>query len=275
MLTSNDPSLPRTIRSSSLSLSEVFHVPGLGFDGLVGYSPISMAKNAIGTSIATEEYGTKFYKNGANPSGILTYPGVIKDPSKVRESWNAAFSGPNNSGKVAVLEEGMSYTPVSLPPNDVQFIESRKFAIEEIARIYRVPLHMVGSLEHATFSNIEQQSLEYVLYTLDPWIRRIEQSMHRALLKPTEKKKYVIKFNVDGLLRGDYQSRMKGYATAIQNGFMSVNDVRKIEGMDLISEEEGGNYYLINGAMSRLKDAGCFSDSFLNLNGKNGKEEKD
>lgn len=261
-ITSLDDPNSKDYQIVELTSYEVLHVPGLGFDGIVGHSPISMARNAIGTSIATEEYGTKFFKNGANPSGILSYPGILKDTEKVRDSWNQAFGGPNNAGKVAVLEEGMSYTPISIPPNDCQFIESRKFAIEEIARIYRIPLHMIGSLEHATFSNIEQQSLEYVLYTLDPWVRRIEQAMHRSLLKRNEKTKYVIKFNVDGLLRGDYSSRMQGYATAIQNGFMSVNDVRRIEGMDLLSEEDGGNLHLINGAMTKLKDAGLFSNNF-------------
>ena len=268
---------PQTNKGSIVKLSsyDVLQIPGLGFDGLVGYSPIAMARNAIGASIATEEYGARFFEHGANPSGILKHPGVIKDPAKIRDSWNAAFAGSNNAGKVAVLEEGMEYTPVSLPPGDAQFIESRKFAIEEIARIFRVPLHLIGSLEHATFSNIEQQSLEYTLYTLDPWVRRWEQSMHRALIRMDDKDRYVIKFNVDGLLRGDYQSRMNGYATAIQNGFMSVNDVRRVEGLDLLPDEEGGNLYLINGAMTKLKDAGAFANSSIKTNDDDIDESKE
>ena len=236
--------------------SEVLHIPGLGFDGLVGYSPIAMAKNAIGMAIACEEYGAKFFANGATPGGILEHPGVVKDPEKVRTSWNSAFGGSANANKVAVLEEGMKYTPISISPNEAQFLETRKFQINEIARIFRVPPHMVGDLEKSSFSNIEQQSLEFVKYTLEPWLIRWEQSLVRSLILPSDKGKYFIKFNVDGLLRGDYESRMNGYATARQNGWMSANDIRTLENLDRISEEEGGNLYLINGNMTKLKDAG-------------------
>ena len=208
----------RTVR---LQPHDVLHIPGLGFDGLVGYSPIAMAKNAIGLAIATEEYGSKFFANGAAPSGVLEHPGTIKDPSKVRESWQATFGGSGNANKIAVLEEGMKYTPISISPEQAQFLETRKFQIDEIARIFRVPPHMIGDLEKSSFNNIEQQSLEFVKYTLDPWVSRWEQAMVRALLTPDEKKKYFFKFNVDGLLRGDYKSRMNGYATARQNDFES------------------------------------------------------
>lgn len=155
-----------------LDPSDVLHIPGLGFDGLVGYSPIAMAKNAIGLAIAAEEYGSKFYANGAAPSGVLEHPGTLKDPARVRESWNAAFGGSHNSHKVAVLEEGLKYTPISISPNEAQFLETRKFQTNEIARIFRVPPHMVGDLEKSSFSNIEQQSLEFVKYTLQPWFVR-------------------------------------------------------------------------------------------------------
>ena len=200
----------RTVR---LQPHDVLHIPGLGFDGLVGYSPIAMAKNAIGLAIATEEYGSKFFANGAAPSGVLEHPGTIKDPSKVRESWQATFGGSGNANKIAVLEEGMKYT-------------------------------------------------------LDPWVSRWEQAMVRALLTPEEKKKYFFKFNVDGLLRGDYQSRMNGYATARQNGWMSANDIRELENLDRIPAEQGGDLYLINGNMTKLEDAGIFA-----ADSNNGKEE--
>lgn len=248
-----------TMEGSSviLSPSEVLHVPGLGFDGLVGYSPIAMAKNAIGLSMAAEEYGAKFYANGAAPSGVLEHPGVLKDPAKVRDSWNAAFGGSSNSHKVAVLEEGLKYTPISISPNEAQFLETRKFQIDEIARIFRVPPHMVGDLEKSSFSNIEQQSLEFVKYTLDPWVVRWEQSLSRALLSETEKKSYFFKFNLEGLLRGDYQSRMQGYSIGIQNGFMCPNDVRELENLDLIPDKLGGNKYMVNGNMVDLKNVGA------------------
>lgn len=244
-----------------LSPSDVLHIPGLGFDGLVGYSPIAMAKNAVGLAIATEEYGAKFFANGAAPGGVLEHPGTIKDPQKVKESWNAAYQGSANSHRVAVLEEGMKYQPIGISPEQAQFLETRKFQINEVARIFRVPPHMLADLEKSSFSNIEQQSLEFVKYTLDPWVVRWEQAMCRALLMESEKPAVFIKFNVDGLLRGDYQSRMSGYATARQNGWMSANDIRELENLDRIPAELGGDLYLINGAMTKLQDAGAFANA--------------
>jgi len=243
-----------------LRQQDVLHIPGLGFDGLVGYSPIAMAKNAVGMTLACEEYGASFFANGANPGGVLEHPGVLKDPGKVRESWNAVYQGSHNAHKVAVLEEGMKYQQIGIPPEEAQFLETRKFQINEIARLYRIPPHMVGDLEKSSFSNIEQQSLEFVKYTLDPWVIRWEQSLQRALLLPGEKKDYFIKLNVDGLLRGDYQGRMNGYSIGRQNGWLSANDIRIMEDMNPIKEEEGGNLYLINGAMTKLKDAGIYAN---------------
>lgn len=194
-----------TMKGSMINLkpSDVLHIPGLGFDGLVGYSPIAIAKNAIGMAIACEEYGAKFFVNGATPGGILEHPGTVKDPQRVRESWTSAFGGSSNANKVAVLEEGMKYTPLSISPEQAQFLETRKFQINE-------------------------------------------------------KTQYFVKFNVDGFLRGDYQSRMNGYAIGRQNGWMSANDIRELENLDRIPKEEGGDLYLINGNMTKLKDAGIF-----------------
>lgn len=242
-----------------LKAEDVLHIPGLGFDGLIGYSPIAMAKNAVGMTLACEEYGASFFANGANPGGVLEHPGVLKDPSKVRESWNSVYRGVSNAHKIAVLEEGMKYQQIGIPPEEAQFLETRKFQINEIARLYRIPPHMVGDLDKSSFSNIEQQSLEFVKYTLDPWVIRWEQSLQKSLLLPGEKGKYFIKLNVDGLLRGDYQSRMNGYAVGRQNGWFSANDIREMENMNPIPDEEGGNLYLINGAMTKLADAGAFA----------------
>ena len=242
-----------------LKAEDVLHIPGLGFDGLIGYSPIAMAKNAVGMTLACEEYGASFFANGANPGGVLEHPGVLKDPSKVRESWNSVYRGVSNAHKIAVLEEGMKYQQIGIPPEEAQFLETRKFQINEIARLYRIPPHMVGDLDKSSFSNIEQQSLEFVKYTLDPWVIRWEQSLQRSLLLPGEKGKYFIKLNVDGLLRGDYQSRMNGYAVGRQNGWFSANDIREMENMNPIPDEEGGNLYLINGAMTKRADAGAFA----------------
>lgn len=240
---------------------DVLHIPGLGFDGLIGYSPIAMAKNAIGMAMACEDYGASFFQNGAQPGGVLEHPGIIKDPERVRASWNAAFQGPKNANKVAVLEEGMKYQPIAIAPSEAQFLETRKFQLNEIARIFRIPPHMIGDLERSSFSNIEQQSLEFVKYTLDPWVLRWEQSLERSLLTRKEKESYFIKFNVDGLLRGDYQSRMNGYAVGRQNGWMSANDIRELENLDRIPAEDGGDLYLVNGNMLPLDKAGYFYKS--------------
>ena len=241
-----------------LRRENVLHIPGLGFDGLIGYSPIAMAKNAVGLALATEDYGATFFANGANPGGVLEHPGVIKpeQADRLRESWQSQFGGAN-AHKVAVLEEGLKFHQMSIPPEQAQFLETRKFQINEIARIFRVPPHMVGDLEKSSFSNIEQQSLEFVKYTLDPWVVRWEQSLQQALILPSEKATIFIKFNLDGLLRGDYQSRMQGYSTGIQNGFMSVNDVRGLEDMNLLTAEEGGDLHFVNGNMVKLADVGA------------------
>lgn len=248
----------------TLRKDEVLHIPGLGFDGLIGYSPIAMAKNAIGMSLATEEYGAAFFANGANPGGVLEHPGVIKDIQRVKDSWNSAYQGSGNAHKVAVLEEGMKFQAIGIPPEQAQFLETRKFQINEIARIFRVPPHMVGDLEKSSFSNIEQQSLEFVKYTLDPWVVRWEQSLQQSLILPSEKTSLFIKFNLDGLLRGDYQSRMNGYSVGRQNGWMSANDIRELEDMNRIPAEEGGDLYLVNGNMLPLSQAGNFYEKEAN-----------
>ena len=240
-----------------LRRDEVLHIPGLGFDGLIGYSPIAMAKNAIGMALATEEYGAAFFANGANPGGVLEHPGVIKDIQRVKDSWNSAYQGSGNAHRVAVLEEGMKFQAIGIPPEQAQFLETRKFQINEIARIFRIPPHMVGDLEKSSFSNIEQQSLEFVKYTLNPWVVRWEQAIQQSLILPSEKPSLFVKFNLDGLLRGSYKERMDGYSTGIQNGFLSVNDVRNLEDMNLLSDEEGGNLYFVNGNMVKLKDVGA------------------
>ncbi|MBR6712112.1 MAG: phage portal protein [Selenomonadaceae bacterium] len=235
----------------------ILHIPALGFDGLIGYSPIAMARNAIGVAIATEEFGAKFFEQGARPSGILSHPSVIKDFDKLREEWQKIYGGSSNTGKVAILEEGMKYESIAIPPNDAQFLETRKFQIAEIARIFRVPLHMLNELDRATFSNITQQSLEFVVYTLTPWLVRLEQGFNKALFTEEERGKYFVKFSVEGFLRGDYETRMRGYQTALQSGIMSVNEVRELEDLNAISAEAGGDYHLVNGNVAKLQDAGA------------------
>ena len=238
---------------------EVLHIPGLGFDGLIGYSPIAMAKNAIGMAIATEEYGAKLFANGATPGGVLEHPGVLKDPARIRDSWNAVYQGSGNAHRLAILEEGMSFKSIGIPPEQAQFLETRKFQIEEICRIFRVPPHLVASLDRATFSNIEQQSISFVVHTIRPWLIRIEQSINKALLSDSEKGQYFVSFVVEGLLRGEYSARMQGYAIGIQNGFMSPNCVRELENMNQIPVEQGGSTFMVNGNMVSLRDVGAWA----------------
>lgn len=228
---------------------DVLHIPGLGFDGIMGYSPIAVEKNAIGLGIAAEEYGSKFFSNGATPSGILTHPNTVKNPKALREAWMEAYGGSSNSNRVAILEEGMTFTRISMPNNEAQFLETRKFQVSEICRIYRVPPHMIGDLDRATFSNIENQSISFAVHTIRPWLVRIEQAMNRALFPEKEKGTFYVRFNMDGLMRGDYKSRMEGYAIGRQNGWLNANDIRALENMNPIPEEQGGNVYLVNGNM--------------------------
>ncbi len=228
---------------------QVFHIKSLSLDGVMGLSPIAQAREAIGLSLATEEYGAKFFGNGARPGGVLEHPGILKDPKKLRESWNQVYQGTRNSHKVAVLEEGMKYHTIGIAPEDAQFLETRKYQVNEICRIFRVPPHLVGDLERATFSNIEHQSIEFVQHTIRPWLVRWEQSISRSLLNESERLLYFCKFNVDGLMRGDYKSRMEGYAVGRQNGWLSINDIRSLEDMPLVPAEKGGDDYLVNGNM--------------------------
>ena len=244
-----------------LDPSDVMHIPGLGFDGIMGYSPIALERNAIGLGIASEEYGSKFFSNGARPSGILTHPNTVKNPKALRESWNAAYGGSANAGRVCVLEEGIRFESIAMPNNEAQFLETRKFQVDEICRIFRVPPHLVCNLEHATFSNIEHSSIDFAVHTIRPWLVRIEQAMNRALFSEQEKgnsgsgRRFYVGFNMDGLMRGDYKSRMEGYAIARQNGWMSANDIRELENLNPMSEEDGGNAYLVNGNMISVRRA--------------------
>lgn len=239
----------------TLKKEQLLHIGGIGFDGISGLSPISVAREAIGLAKATEVYGNKFFANGARPGGVLEHPGTLKDPSKVRESWEAVYKGANNAHKIAVLEEGMKYHDIGMPQKDAQFLETRQFQLNEICRIFRVPPHLVGDLSRSTFSNIEHQSIDYVVHTLRPWLVRWEQAINLNLLNVFERKDYFAKFNVDGLLRGDFATRMNGYAVGRQNGWYSANDIRELEDLNPIPEDQGGDVYLVNGNMVTANNA--------------------
>jgi HK97 family phage portal protein len=233
----------------------ILHIPGLGFDGIMGYSPIAIARQTIGMALAVDEYGSSFFANGANPGGVLEFPGPVKDIKRVKESWNAGHQGASNANKIAILEEGAKFSSISISPEQAQFLETRKYSTNEICRLFKVPPHLVGDLERATFSNIEHQSIEFATHSIRPWVARWEQSLQQALVLPSERDSVFVKFNMDGLLRGDYASRMQGYATARQNGWLSANDIRELEDMNRIPTEQGGDEYLVNGNMKPIMSA--------------------
>lgn len=223
---------------------EIFHVKGLSSDGLVGLSPIDLARNSIGLGMDAEGYGATFFSNNASPGGILSHPGKIGDAGAelIKKSWQEKFSGKANQHKVAVLEEGMKWEAIGLKNTDSQFLETRKFQVTEIARIFRVPPHMIGDLDKATFSNIEQQSLEFVIFSLRPWLVRWESAIKRALFLDEEKEDYFAEFLVDGLLRGDIGSRYSAYAVGRQNGWLSVDEIREFENLNPLPDDTGKIY---------------------------------
>lgn len=223
---------------------EVLHIRGLSPDGIVGYSPIQLARQAVGLSLAMEEFGGRFFGNGAIPGLALSHPGQLSDLAHkhLKESWEEEHQGLTQAHRFAILEEGMKVEKIGIPPDDSQFIESRKMQVNEIARIYRMPLHKIQDLEHATFSNIEHQAIEFVVDTLRPWCVRWEQRIRQSLLGPEEARSHFAEFLVDGLLRGDVSARYTAYATARQNGWMSANEIRELENQNPIP---GGDEYLV------------------------------
>lgn len=227
-----------------LPSNKVLHIPGMGYDGFQGYAPLKMAKESIGMGLATEQYGATFFKNGGQPSGVLEHPNALNDEGsrRMREDWERLHNGLTNAHRVAILEQGTKYAQIGIPPEQAQFLETRKFQTNEIARFFRVPPHMLGDLERSTFSNIEQQSIDFVTHSITPWLKRWEQSVRMQLLSKESKKTHMAEFVLEGLMRGDTNNRYQAYAQARQNGWMSANDIRELENMNPV---EGGDVYLI------------------------------
>lgn len=233
----------------------MIHVPGLGYDGLVGYSVIQMLRQACGLALAAEEFGARFFSNGANMGGVLEHPNALGDKAleNLRQSWMARSGGLANAHKPAILEEGMQWKQTSIPPEDAQFLETRKFQTTEFARAFRVPPHMLADLDKATFSNIEHQGLEFEKHSIRRWLVAFEQEFNRKLFLPSERRRYYAEHNVNGLLRGDVKSRYDAYAVGRQNGWLSANDIRERENENPI---DGGDVYLVNGNMMPAEQAG-------------------
>ncbi len=223
----------RTGTENILPRGQVWHLRGLSSDGLMGLSPIDLARESLGTALAAQDYGARFFANDAKPTGgWIEFPGSFKDSEakKVfRESYQQAQSGANR-GKVLVLESGMKFHEVGVTNRDAQFLELRKFQITDIARLFRVPPHMIADLDRATFSNIEQQSLEFVMHTMTPWAERWEASIESELMLDGEELE--VEFDFANLMRGDAASRASYYQSGIQNGWLTRNEARIAENLN-------------------------------------------
>jgi len=231
----------------TLPPGRVLHVPGLSFDGLRGYSPIALHRQAVGLGLATEEYGARFFGSGAHAGGVLEYDGEFENQDArddFRKQFGAVHEGLGNSHRTAVLPRGMKWTQTSIPPDDAQYLGTRGFQVREIARIFRVPPHLIADLDNATFSNIEQQSLEFVIYTLRPWLVRFEQVFNHSLIPARERAEVFVEFLIEGLLRGDIASRFTAYATGRMNGWLSANDIRELENQNPLPGDQG-NIYMV------------------------------
>lgn len=232
----------------------ILHVPGLCFDGLRGYSIIFAAREALGSAISELSHGATFFQNAAMPSGVLTHPGKLREETseKLRSYWNQAYGNPSQAHRTALLEEGLKYEQISINNKDSQWLESRAFSVKEVARIFRLPPHLLGDLERASYSSIEQQNLEFLQYTLRPWLTRIEQSINLKLLTPKEQKSLYAEFTTADFLRADTKTRFESYEVALRSGWLNVNEVRQRENMPPV---DGGDAHLFQLNMAPLNEA--------------------
>lgn len=230
----------------------MLHIHGPGGDGVSGLSMAQLLAESIGVSLATQRYAAAFFGNNSSPGGILSHPTRLSPEAtqNLRKSWEERHGGSANVGRVAILQEGMTWQSISIPNEDAQFLETRRFQVEEIARAFRIPPHMIGDLSKATFSNIEQQALEYVQNTLMPWLVRWEQEVSRKLFDAADDEHFA-EHLVTSLLRGDQAARSAFYSTLFNIGSLSPNDIRELENMNPV---EGGDEYFRPLAMQRLTD---------------------
>lgn len=222
----------------------VLHLRGMSGDGVQGYSIVrQMMNEAVGLGLATQEFGARFFGNGARPGIVLEHPGVLSDKAlaHLQASWASAHEGLSNAHRLRILEEGMKANTVSVPPEEAQFLETRKFQVTEIARAFGVPPHLIGDMERATFSNIEHQYMEFLQFSVGPWLEQIEQAIHAQLMRPAERKTYFVEHVRQAMLQADTTTRYQAYALGRQWGWLSVNDVRELENMNPV---EDGDIYL-------------------------------
>ena len=236
--------ITKTNQTVRLPAWRVLHVPLFGFDGLVGKTPVRLMMETFGMTAATIQYGAQFFANGAKASGVLTHPNSLSQPAqeRLRESFDARYGGMTNAHRTMVLEEGLKYERVGIPPEEAQWLESRKFNRSEIASIYGVPPHLIGDLERSTNNNIEHQGIEFQTITMRPLCVRFEQELTRKGLSDKEKKKYFIEHNMDGLARGDMASRYDAYSKAINGGWMCPDEARAKENQNPMPDSQGKVY---------------------------------
>lgn len=238
-----------------LDAADVLHFKTLTDDGINGISPIDQCQKALSWGLNVEEFGDTFFKNGAKPSSVLSTDRALSEQAieRLRNSFTNTYSQLKNSNSTIILEEGLNFKPISISPEQAQFLASRKFSIEEVARCWNIPPHMLKDLSKSSFNNIEMQSQEFVTYTLMPYITRIENEMNYKLFRKNELGKSFIEFNVNGLLRGDVKTRNEAYKTAITNGYMSINEVRQKENLNSI---EGGDKHFMQMNMTTIEKIG-------------------
>ena len=237
---------------------QILHIPALSFDGLVGYPPITVIRESVGLGLALEQFGATYFKNGTNLGGVAEHPGKLSDKAlaSLRKNLEENFTGVAKANRMIILEEGMKYQKIGIPPEDAQFLQTRQFQKREIASFFNVPAHMINDLEHATFSNIEHQAIQYVVYSVRPWLVRIEQEIQKSLLTQNEQGKYFAEHQVDGLLRGDAKTRMEALQMMRQNAIINADEWRAIENMNPLEDEVSGKAYLANGALTPVGQLG-------------------
>ncbi|HDU8563538.1 phage portal protein [Morganella morganii] len=230
-------------RHDTLTQDDIWHVRIFTLDGLTGLSPIAYAKQAVGLGLATEEHGSRLFGNGAVTSGVLQTDQYLKDDAyeRLKTDFENRHQGLANAHKPMILEMGLKWQQISMTSEDAQFLETRKFQLEEICRIFRVPLHMIQNTDRATFNNIENLGIGFINYSLVPYLTRIEQRINAGLVKPSKQGVFYAKFNAGALLRGDMKSRFDAYATGINWGIYSPNECRELEELN---PREGGDIWL-------------------------------
>jgi HK97 family phage portal protein len=224
------------------SMADIMHIRGLSSDGILGYSPLALLRDSFGHAKAISDYSANYFKNDASPGGILSTPSALSAQavSNLRESWNQGYRGMGNKHKVAILDNDLKWQSVGVSPQDSQLIESQKFSVVEIARVFRVPLNLVMDYERSTYSNVTEQNRSFLTHTLQPWLERIEQAIYKSLLTESEKDRYFVEHLTQNFLKANTKERFEAYKIAREAGFLSVNEIRQLENMNSV---EGGDSY--------------------------------